>query len=250
MTLSESELQRYARHIVLPQFGGAGQQTLKSSSVLIVGAGGLGSPVVQYLAAAGVGKLVLIDDDQVSLSNLQRQTIHQTNKVALPKVESARDFAIALNPEIEVVAINARFNAENGPELVAGVDVVVDGSDNFDTRHLVADICEQCQTTLVSGAVGQFDGSITTLKPHATDEQGNLLPRYKDIFPKNDRATTLPTCEEAGILGALTGVVGSMQAMEVIKELTGIGDSLAGRLVMYDSKSARWTEIAYTRGHD
>ena len=214
---------------------------------MIVGAGGLGSPVTQYLAAAGVGRLVLVDDDTVSLSNLQRQTIHKSADVDKPKVESARDFALSLNPEIEIDVHQTRLDRSNGKELIAAVDLVVDGSDNFETRHLVAELCEELEKTLVSGAVGQFDGSLTTLKPHLSDADGNPLPRYRDIFPKNTGGVSLPTCEEAGIVGALTGVIGSMQAMEVIKELTGIGESLAGRLLMYDSKSARWTEIAYAR---
>ncbi|MEO0329163.1 MAG: molybdopterin-synthase adenylyltransferase MoeB [Pseudomonadota bacterium] len=247
MGLQETEIERYARHLVIPQMGGAGQQALKAARVLVIGAGGLGSPVLQYLAAAGVGTLGIIDDDIVSLSNLQRQTIHATSKVGEPKTHSAKAAIEIINPHVNVECYNARLTSENGTEIVQRFDVVVDGSDNFTTRYLSADLCESHQKTLVTAAVGQFDGSITTLKPHELCADGKLCPRYRDIFPTQPPEGLLPTCEEAGIIGALTGVIGSMQAMEVIKEITGIGESLAGRLLLYDAKAVRWNEIAYER---
>ncbi len=184
MKLSDKETERYARHIVLPHFGGAGQQILKSSRVLVVGVGGLGSPVVQYLAAAGVGKLVLIDDDEVALSNLQRQTIHATGDLGVPKVESARRFALALNPEIDVEVHDMRLVRENAGALISSVDMVADGSDSFATRHMVADACEENHKTLVSGALGQFDGSLTTLKPHLKNNAGNFTRVIVTSFQK------------------------------------------------------------------
>lgn len=247
MAFTSEELERYARHIVLSDFGGQGQQALKAARVLVVGAGGLGSPVIQYLVAAGVGTLGIADDDVVSLSNLQRQTIHASANEGMAKVESARLFASALNPHVEIVPHQVRLTEENGQELLSGYDIVVDGSDNFTTRYLCADLCEALEKPLVTAAVGQFDASITTLKPYSKDPQGNPLPGYRDIFPVQPPDGSLPTCEEAGIIGALTGIIGSMQAMEVIKEITGTGESLAGRLLLFDSKSARWQEIAYSR---
>jgi len=247
MGLSPQELERYARHIVLADVGGAGQQELKAAKVLVIGAGGLGSPVIQYLAAAGIGTIGVVDDDVVSLSNLQRQTIHTTSACGEPKVESAKTFVENLNSEVSLVAHNARLNEDNGDELVSAYDLVVDGSDNFDTRYLSADLCEKHEKTLVTAAVGQFDASITTLKPFLKGPDDKLFPRYRDVFPTKPADGLLPTCAEAGILGALTGILGSMQAMEVIKEITGVGESLAGRMLMFDSKSTRWQEFSYAR---
>jgi len=183
----------------------------------------------------------------VSLSNLQRQTIHSTASCGTPKVESASAAVKAINPGISLKLFNTRLNEENGDGLVSDFDVVVDGSDNFDTRYGVADLCEKHKKILVTAAVGQFDASITTLKPHDTDETGTRYPRYRDVFPNKPAEGVVPSCQEAGIIGALTGVVGSLQAMEVIKEITGTGESLAGRLLLYDAKSCRWQEIAYQR---
>jgi len=247
MRLSKQELERYARHIVLTDVGGAGQQKLKAARVLVVGAGGLGSPVLQYLAAAGVGTIGIVDPDTVSLSNLQRQIIHATDSCGTPKVESAKHALARTNPHVAVETWPVRLDAANGEKLITQYDVVADGSDNFATRYLVADLCEQLEKTLVTAAVGQFDASITTLKPHMNNAQGDPFPRYRDIFPRQPEDGLLPTCEEAGILGALTGVIGSMQALEIIKEITGAGDSLAGRMLLYDSRSARFQEIAYQR---
>ena len=247
MQLSPEELERYARHIVLADIGGAGQQKLKAAKVLVIGAGGLGSPVLQYLAAAGVGTLGIVDDDIVSLSNLQRQTIHTTKTCGEPKVESAKAFLEAINSHVQIDIHETKLTKETGDNLISRYDLVADGSDNFDTRYLSADLCEKHKKILVTAAVGQFDASITTLKPHLKDNKENHYPRYRDIFPQKPPEGLLPTCEEAGILGALTGVIGSMQALEIIKEITETGDSLAGRLLLYDAKSARFQEISYAR---
>jgi molybdopterin/thiamine biosynthesis adenylyltransferase len=246
--LNSEELERYARHIVLSDVGGPGQQKLKAARVLVVGAGGLGSPVIAYLAAAGVGTISVVDDDTVSLSNLQRQIIHETAHVGTSKVESARRAALRINPHVRVDAYPIRLNERNGFALVAMHDVVVDGSDNFDTRYLLADLCEEVEVPLVTAAVGQFDGSLTTLKPYAKDSEGNPLPRYRDLFPNKPPEGLLPTCAQAGILGALTGIMGSMQAMEVIKEITGAGESLAGRLILYDARAGRFDTMRFKAG--
>lgn len=248
--LNDEELERYARHILLRDVGGPGQQKLKQARVLIVGAGGLGSPILAYLGAAGVGTLGVIDDDVVSLSNLQRQIIHATESIDIPKVESAASALKRINPHVTIEQHNCRLDEKNGAGLIAQYDLVVDGSDNFDTRYLVADLCEKARRPLISAAVGLFDGSITTLKPYEANEKGQLNPRYKDLFPNKPEPGSIPTCAEAGVLGALTGVIGSMQAVEVIKEIVGFGEGLVGRLVLYDSRSARFETIKYRRQAD
>lgn len=247
MQLSQEELERYARHIVLADIGGAGQQKLKAAKVLVIGAGGLGSPVLQYLAAAGVGTIGIVDDDTVSLSNLQRQILHRTQSCGKTKVESAKNTLEAINPHVKLELHNCRLSHENGNDIIHQYDIVCDGSDNFNTRYLCADLCEKHFKILITAAVGQFDGSITTLKPHLKNNEGKQFPRYRDIFPNKPEDGLLPTCEEAGIIGALTGIIGSMQAMEAIKEITETGESLAGRLLLYDAKSARFQEIKYIR---
>ncbi|SNZ20000.1 molybdopterin-synthase adenylyltransferase MoeB [Cohaesibacter gelatinilyticus] len=248
--LDEQELERYARHILLRDVGGPGQQKLKAARVLIIGAGGLGSPVLAYLAAAGVGTLGVVDDDHVSLSNLQRQIIHDSDAIDVPKVESARRSLARINPHVTLEAHECRLDESNGAELVAKYDLVVDGSDNFDTRYLVADLCETAEVPLITAAVGLFDGSITTLKPFDRNEAGQLNPRYRDLFPKKPEAGSIPSCAEAGVLGALTGVIGSLQAVEVIKEIVGLGEGLVGRLMLYDSRAARFETIKYRRRPD
>lgn len=248
--LSEQELERYARHILLRDVGGPGQQKLKAARVLVIGAGGLGSPLLAYLAAAGVGTLGVVDDDVVSLSNLQRQIVHDSDALDLPKVESAARSLARINPNVTVVAHQTRLDADTGPKLVASYDLVVDGSDNFDTRYLAADLCEAAQKPLITAAVGLFDGSITTLKPFETDEKGNPNPRYRDLFPNRPAPGSIPSCAEAGVLGALTGVIGSMQAVEVIKEIVGLGEGLVGRLVLYDARAMRFETIRYRRRPD
>ncbi len=245
--LSSEEIERYARHIVLADFGGAGQQKLKAARVLVVGAGGLGAPVIAYLAAAGVGTISVVDDDTVSLSNLQRQIIHDTGNIGFRKVDSARLAVSRINPNVRFEGWPVRLKPENALALTAMHDIILDGSDNFDTRYLVADICEELSLPLVTAAVGQFDGSLTTLKPYAKDASGNLFPRYRDLFPSKPPEGVIPTCEQAGIVGALTGIMGAMMAMEAIKELAGIGESLAGRLILYDARAARFDTLRYRR---
>ena len=248
MELSRDEIERYARHIVLADVGGPGQQKLKAARVLVVGAGGLGAPVIQYLAAAGVGTLGIVDDDTVSLSNLQRQVIHGTDAVGSGKVDSARDTVRRINPHVSVEAHPVRLTAENAATLIGGYDLVVDGSDNFATRYIVSDACFHARKPLVTAAVGQFDGSITTLKPYLRDAKGVPNPTYRCLFPEAPPEGLLPTCAEAGILGALVGVVGSLQALEAIKEIVGIGEGLVGRLLLYDARAARFETIRY--GYD
>jgi len=243
--LSPAELERYARHIVMQEIGGPGQQKLKKARVLVIGAGGLGAPVLQYLAAAGVGTLGIVDDDAVSLSNLQRQVIHDTDRLGEPKVASAAEAIARLNPNVSVEPHPTRLAGHNALALVSDYDFVVDGSDNFDTRYLVSDACFFAKKPLVTAAVGQFDGSITTLKPFEQNTSGEANPTYRCLFPRKPRDGLLPTCAEAGVLGALTGIIGTMQAMEVIKEITGTGEGLVGRMIMFDARSFRMETIRY-----
>ncbi len=245
---SSEELERYARHIVLPEIGGAGQQALKRARVLVIGAGGLGAPVLAYLAAAGVGRLGIVDDDTVSLSNLQRQVIHDTDALGMEKGESAKRAIARLNPHVAVVLHAVRLSAENAAGLVEGYDVVVDGSDNFETRYAVADACAAAEKPLVTAAVGRFDGSITVLVPFRSNAKGEPNPAYRDLFPEPPPEGLVPSCAEAGIVGALTGVIGCLQAMEAIKLITGIGEPLIGRLLLYDALAARFETIRYRHG--
>ena len=244
---SSDEIERYARHLVLRDVGGPGQQKLKAATVTVVGAGGLGSPVLLYLAAAGVGKLRIIDDDVVSLSNLQRQVLHGTTQVDMPKTESAAQTLSALNPHVQIDSRCERLLPETADKLLAGSSVVVDGSDSFETRDLVARTCEALATPLVTGAVGLFDGSLTVLMPFKTNQAGKQNPRYQDLFPEPPPSGAIPSCEEAGVLGALTGVIGTLQAMETIKLIVGIGEPLVGRLLMYDARAASFDTIRYAR---
>jgi molybdopterin/thiamine biosynthesis adenylyltransferase len=243
--LSQAELERYARHIVLPEVGGAGQQKLKRAKVLVIGAGGLGAPVLAYLAAAGVGTLGIADDDVVALANLQRQVIHTTDRVGLAKTDSAKAALAALNPEVAVETFALRVDRETAPELIAGFDVVCDGSDNFDTRYVLADACAVAKKPLVHAAVGRFDGQVTVLMPYAAAPDGAPYPTYRDLFPEPPPSGLIPSCAEAGILGALTGVIGTLQAMEALKLILGIGAPLVGRLLLYDGLAARFDVIAY-----
>jgi len=241
--LSSDELSRYARHLVLHEVGGAGQQRLKAARVLLIGAGGLGSPLAMYLAAAGVGTLGIVDDDEVSLSNLQRQVLHTTPRIGQPKTESAEAAIHALNPHVSVETHNLRIDATNAADLIAQYDVVADGSDNFATRYLVSDACYFAKRTLVFAAVGPFDGYVSTFKPHAQTTDGEPLPSYRCLFPTAPAPEATFNCSEVGVLGSIVGVVGTLQATEVLKEIIGIGESLAGRLLIYDALSARFQTL-------
>lgn len=243
--LSSDEIERYARHLVIREIGGPGQTKLKAAHVAIVGAGGLGAPCMMYLAAAGVGKLTLIDDDQVSLSNLQRQIIHPTGSVGDAKVASANQALTAINPHVEVITHQVRLNGDNASDLLEGADVVADGSDSFETRALVASACEALNTTLVTAAVSVWDGSLTVIAPHMTNSKGKPCPRFTHLYPKAPAPGSLPTCAQVGVIGALTGILGTMQAMEVIKLITGAGEPLVGRLLLVNALSMRFEEIAY-----
>ena len=245
--LSPEEIDRYRRHIVLAEIGGAGQQKLKQANVLVVGAGGLGAPVIQYLAAAGIGHIGVLDDDIVSLSNLQRQVIHDTAGLGMPKIASAEAAVARLNPHVAFTGIAERLTADNAARLLAGYDLLVDGSDNFDTRYASADAAEAAHIPLVTGAVGRFDGSLTVLKPYEAGPDGTLHPGYRDLFPSAPPPGVVPACAEAGIVGALTGVVGTLMAMEVIKLVTGAGEPLVGRLLLYDGLAARFETLKYRR---
>jgi adenylyltransferase/sulfurtransferase len=243
--LSPEELERYARHIVLREVGGPGQQALGRARVLVIGAGGLGAPVLLYLAAAGVGTLGVIDDDTVSLSNLQRQVIHATPDVGRPKIESAAEAIGKLNPHVKVITHATRLSAANAVSIISGYDIVADGSDNFATRYLVADACFFAKKPLVTAAVGTFDGTLTTVRAHERGKDGKPNPTYRCLFPEPPPPGTVPACSEAGVLGALTGVLGSMMALELIREVVGFGEGLVGRLLMVDARAMRFETLSY-----
>jgi adenylyltransferase/sulfurtransferase len=243
--LNAEELERYARHIVLREVGGPGQAALKRARVLVIGAGGLGAPVLLYLAAAGVGTLGVIDDDKVALSNLQRQVIHGTPEIGEPKVESAASAIRRLNPHVTVEQHAARLAARNALDLIARYDLVADGSDNFSTRYLVSDACFLAKRPLVTAAVGTFDGTLTTIRAHERSAGGAPNPTYRCLFPEPPPPGSVPACAEAGILGALTGVLGSMMALEVIREIVGFGEGLVGRLLMLDARAMRFETLIY-----
>lgn len=241
MPLSDQKMQRYARQIILPQIGRAGQERLAQARVLVVGAGGLGSPVLLYLAAAGVGTLGIVDDDRVELSNLQRQVLHETGDVGRAKVQSAADALLELNPEITVRATRERLDDANVAALFADYDIIADGSDNFATRFLVADACHRMGKILVSAAVQGFIGQLSTFKSHL----GAPHPCYRCLHPRDGGEGQ--TCVEAGILGSVAGVMGTLQATEVVKELLGIGESLSGRLVLFDALKGETRSVRLPR---
>jgi len=243
--LTADELERYARHIVLHEVGGPGQAALKQARVLVIGAGGLGAPALLYLAAAGVGTLGVVDDDAVSLSNLQRQVIHATPDIGRPKVDSAAAVIARLNPHVTVEPHAVRLGPENAFELVSHYDLVADGSDNFETRYLVSDTCYAARKPLVTAAVGVFDGTVTTIRAHERGADGKPNPTYRCLFPEPPPPGTVPACAEAGILGALTGLVGSIVALEVIREIVGFGEGLVGRLLMIDARAMRFETLRY-----
>lgn len=250
MSLTSEEIERYARHLVLRDIGGPGQQKLKAARVLVVGAGGLGAPLLQYLAAAGVGTIGIVDDDVVSLSNLQRQVIHPTGAIGRLKVDSAQEAIARLNPHVVVEAHALRLTEDNARALIARYDIVADGSDNFATRYLVSDACFYEKKPLVTAAVGGFDASLTTLRPFETAPDGRPNPTYRCLFPEPPPPGTVPSCEEAGILGALTGVVGAMMALEAAREIVGFGEGLVGRLLLIDTRAMRFETLRYAYDPD
>jgi len=241
---SGAELDRYARHIMLREIGGPGQKKLKSAKVLVIGAGGLGSPVLLYLAAAGVGRIGVVDDDVVSNSNLQRQVIHRDADIDLPKVFSAQKAIAALNPHIEVLPYQRRLSAQDAPDLIAQYDLVIDGTDNFETRSLVNAACVAAGKPLISGAISQWEGQLSLYDP------AHDAPCYACIFPQAPAPGLAPSCAEAGVVGALPGVVGAMMATEAIKEITGAGQSARGRLMIYDALWGESRQIAIRRDPD
>ncbi|MEK7246470.1 MAG: molybdopterin-synthase adenylyltransferase MoeB [Pseudomonadota bacterium] len=243
MDFTENQVRRYARHILLKEVGGEGQARLLRAKVLVVGAGGLGSPLLLYLAAAGIGTLGVIDPDAVDLSNLQRQIVHTTGRIGEPKVDSARQMLAAINPEVQVVTHAERIGAYNALAVIANYDLVADGSDNFETRFLLNDACYLAGKTLVSGAILRFDGQVATFKAHERRPGGGHGPCYRCIFREPPPAGEIPSCAEAGVLGALCGVIGSLQATEVLKEILGIGEGLSGWLMLCDGLSAEMRKI-------
>ncbi|MGB8364275.1 MAG: HesA/MoeB/ThiF family protein [Rhizomicrobium sp.] len=244
MALSDEELERYARHIVLREVGGPGQARLRAARVLVIGAGGLGSPLILYLAAAGIGTLGIVDFDRVSLSNLQRQIAYRTSDIGRAKTEAATEAARAINPGTEVDLHPVRLTARNALDIIARYDIVADGSDNFATRFLVNDACYFAGKTLVSAAVTEFDGQLATFKAHERGVDGQVgHPCYRCLFPEPPPPGTTPSCSETGILGAAAGVMGTLQALEVLKEILGIGESLAGKLVIYEALAARFRTV-------
>jgi adenylyltransferase/sulfurtransferase len=236
MDFTEDEISRYSRHILLREVGGVGQAKLRAARVLVVGAGGLGSPLVLYLAAAGVGTIGVVDDDVVELSNLQRQIAHGMADLGQPKAASAANAARAINPAVRVVEHRTRLEPGNALQLIGDYDIVCDGTDNFPTRFLVADACVLARRTLVSAAVLRFEGQLSVFKPHA----GADCPCYRCLYPAPPPEGTVPTCSEAGVLGAVTGVMGTLQATEVLKEIMGIGESMAGRLLVWEALAMRF----------
>ena len=242
MELSDEQIERYARHIVLREVGGAGQQRLLDARVLVIGAGGLGSPLILYLAAAGVGTIGVIDHDTVSLSNLQRQVLHNGERLGWLKTVSARETINALNPDVRLVEHGFRLDAQNALALVADYDLVADGSDNFATRYLVNDACFFAGRPLVTAAIDRFDGQLATFRAYGPDQ-----PCYRCIFGQPPPDDMAPNCARDGILGALAGTMGSLQAVEVLKELLGIGESLAGSLLLYDALSLTFRRMRVPR---
>ena len=243
-TLTAEEVQRYKRHLVLRDVGAPGQQKLKAARVLVIGAGGLGSPVLMYLAAAGVGTIGIVDDDRVSLDNLQRQIAHDTADAGRLKVESARDTVHRLNPLVNVEVHAERLNAENALDLIGRYDIVADGSDNFATRYLVSDACYIAKRPLAYATLGAFDGYVSLFKPHETSADGTPYPTLRCLFPEAPPAGLVANCAEAGVLGPVAGVIGTLQAAEIIKDILRIGESLAGRLLICDVLASRFEVVS------
>ena len=248
MELDDEQFERYARHLILEEVGDAGQETLLSSRVLCVGAGGLGSPVLLYLAAAGIGTIGIIDDDRVDLSNLQRQIVHATGSVGALKAESAAETLARINPTIRVNTHCERLQESNVAAMFAQYDLVVDGTDNFTTRYLINDAAFLAGKTVVSGALLRFEGQLTTFRGGVDGHGGE--PCYRCLFREPPPPNSVPRCEEAGILGAVAGVIGTLQVTEVLKELLGLGESMSGQLLVYDALSLAFRKIRYQRRSD
>ena len=234
---NEDQVLRYARHIILPNIGGEGQRKLMQSKMLLIGAGGLGSPAAMYLAAAGVGTLGLVDFDRVDLSNLQRQLLHDTDDVGRPKVESATERLRSLNPNVDVIAHDVMLTSENAFEIMDPYDVVVDGSDNFPVRYLVNDATQMLGKPLVYGSIYQFEGQASVFLP------GPETPCYRCLFPNPPPPGTVPSCAEAGVFGVLPGIIGSIQAVEAIKLVVGVGEPLVGKLLLFDALGMEFTTV-------
>lgn len=237
MSFTEEQIERYSRHIILPEVGGKGQLKLLDAKVFCLGAGGLGSPAMIYLAAAGVGTLGVADGDVVDLSNLQRQILHNTDTVGMAKVDSARQTINKMNPDVNLITYNERLTVDNIGVVLSEYDIILDGSDNFPTRFLMNDACFFEKKTLISGSMFRFDGQISTFKPH----EGS--PCYRCLYPEPPPAGMVPSCQEAGVLGALAGTIGVLQATEAIKEILQLGDSLAGSLVIYDALGMNFKKV-------
>ncbi len=247
--LTDAQRERYSRHILLPEMGEAGQAKLLQSKILLLGAGGLGSPAAMYLAAAGVGTLGLVDADVVDTSNLQRQIIHATSRVGTPKVESASKAIAELNPDVKVVGYKERLTSANVERLFGDYDVVVDGTDNFPTRYLVNDASVWLGKPVVHGSIFRFDGQVTTFKPEKAAKKLHVAtgPCYRCLYPEPPPAHLAPSCQEAGVLGILCGIIGTLQATEAIKILLGQGTTLVGRLLTYDSLKMKFRELKLRR---
>jgi len=238
MDFTDAQIQRYSRHIILPEVGGKGQKKLSRAKVLVIGAGGLGSPAALYLAAAGIGTIGLVDGDAVDLSNLQRQILHTTSTIGVPKVESGQRMLSALNPDVTIKTYPQHVSADNIMRLLPDYDLILDGSDNFTTRFLVNDACFFARKTLISGSIFRFEGQLTTIKPH----EG--YPCYRCLYPEPPPAGLVPNCQEAGVLGVLAGTVGVLQASEAVKEILGIGETLADRLLIYDALEMKFRKVS------
>ena len=241
MELTEEQFHRYARNMILDEIGEEGQEKLLDARVLVVGAGGLGAPLILYLASAGIGTIGIVDDDTVDMTNLQRQVVHVTARVGQPKVASAAATVAALNPDVRVVPYETRLTAANAAEVIGAFDLVADGSDNFATRYLLNDACYLLDRPLVTAALLRFEGQMFTFRRDAA------TPCYRCVFPEAPREDLVPRCEQAGILGALCGVMGSLQSAEILKELLGIGDSLAGNMLLYDALGPTFRKIKLMR---
>lgn len=240
---SEEEIERYSRHIILQDIGGTGQKKIKEASVLVVGAGGLGSPVSYYLAAAGVGKLGIVDSDLVDRSNLQRQILHTTDDLDHPKVESAKEKLKQINPHVEVITYNTYLNKDNIEEVIKDYDIIVDGVDNFPTRYLLNDACVMNDKILVEAGILRFEGQVITIHPG----EG---PCYRCVFTSPPEEGTIPSCQEAGVLGAIAGTIGTIQATEVLKLITGVGSPLKNNILIYDAKEMDFRKVEIKKNPD